>query len=272
MKGLKDLKDLKNLERRLRHFAIPQLTLLLVIGQAVLYVLSWQQGGEGANRFILDMTRVAEGEVWRLITFLFLPKTLSPICIAFALYVFYLMGSALEHLWGDLRFNLYILVGYLATLALAFIPDVDVTSNTYILASVFLAFAYLHPNFQLRLFFLLPVKVKWLALLTWIFYAHAFLFGDWSVKAMVFAAVANFLLFFGRTILRRMRGGRRRMVAGIERIRRGAQPFHRCAACGITERDDPGMEFRVCSACKGGLEYCRDHIRNHAHAVDDNGT
>jgi len=262
---------LHHLERRLRRFAIPRLTLLLVIGQAVLYLLSWQQGADGAERFILDMARVAEGEVWRLITFLFLPKTLSPLFIAFALYLFYLMGSALERQWGDFRFNLYIVVGYLATLASAFIPGVSATSNTYILGSVFLAFAWLYPDFQILLFFLLPVKMKWLALLTWILYALAFLFGDWPAKALVLAGVANFVIFFAPDILRRMRGARRRMETRIDRIKREAKPFHRCAACGITDRDDPGMEFRVCSVCKGGIEYCRDHIRNHAHTVDDDG-
>ena len=42
--------------------------------------------------------------------------------------------------------------------------------------------------------------------------------------------------------------------------------MHRCAVCGKTELDDPGLEFRFCSKCNGNYEYCQEHLFTHEHA------
>jgi Zn-dependent protease len=45
-----------------------------------------------------------------------------------------------------------------------------------------------------------------------------------------------------------------------------AATFHRCAVCGVTEIEDPRMDFRVCDECANGEEYCREHLHGHRHS------
>lgn len=66
------------------------------------------------------------------------------------------------------------------------------------------------------------------------------------------------------------RGVRRRSFhrAVRERIEQeAATPFHRCEVCGKTDHDDGDMEFRVCTDCANGEEYCPEHIDNHPHVT-----
>ena len=41
--------------------------------------------------------------------------------------------------------------------------------------------------------------------------------------------------------------------------------LHKCSVCGVTDTDNPNMEFRYCSRCNGYYCYCEDHISNHSH-------
>jgi hypothetical protein len=254
---------LDSLERKLRRYAIPNVTLYLILGQVLFFVF------EISGRFILDRVvlipdLVLAGEWWRLITFLFIPPLTNPIFAFFAWYLFYLMGSALEGYWGAFRYNVFLLVGYLVTVAVSFIMPFYPATNIFIGGSVFLAFAFLYPEFQIYIFFILPVKIKWLALLTWIGYAYQLLFGFWSTRLMVLASISNFLLFFGKDIYWRVKTGRRRMAEQARQFSGRKEAFHTCTTCGITDLSHPQMEFRYCSDC-GGLGYCKDHIFNHEH-------
>jgi len=251
------------LEKKLRRFAVPNVTLYLIIGQVIffLFVLS--------GRFILDRVvlipeLVRAGEWWRLITFLFIPPLTNPIFAFFAWYLFYLMGNALEGHWGAFRYNLFLLTGYIVTVAVTFLFPSSAATNIFIGGSVFLAFAFLYPDFQLYILFILPVKIKWLALLTWIGYVYEIIVGSWHTRLLVLASISNFLLFFGRDIVWRMKTGNRSMVAQARQFTGKKEPFHRCATCGKTDISHPQMEFRYCSDC-GGLGYCKDHISNHEH-------
>ena len=188
----------------------------------------------------------------------------EPVFAFFAWYLFYLMGSALEGHWGAFRYNIFLLVGYIVTVAVSFLFPYSAATNIFIGGSVFLAFAYLYPDFQLYIFFVLPVKIKWLALLTWIGYGYEVLVGSWSTRLLVLASISNYLLFFGRDIYLSIRMGNRRMVAQARDFTGKKEPFHTCAACGITDLSNPQMEFRYCSEC-GGLGYCKEHIFNHEH-------
>lgn len=260
-------------EQRLRPFAIPQLTLGLVLAQVVAYIaLFAAQGMENqgaAQRLMLIPDLVMAGEVWRLITFLAVPPVTNPIFAFFFWYIFFMMGSALEQNWGDFRYNLYLLIGYLATVAVSFLTPSMPASNGYLQASVFLAFAQLYPNFELRLFFILPVKVKWLALIAWIGYFLTVAFGSWNDRLLVLASVGNFFLFFGKEIKNQVIHGQRRMATQAKRISTKSQPyFHRCTTCGITDRDNPTMEFRYCSKCADASGYCSEHIHNHEHVTE----
>jgi hypothetical protein len=265
---------LNTLERRFGHLGVPHLTLALIIGQVMVYCLTLARPLTDADEpvvlpLLLIPERVLAGEVWRLATFLVVPPFSNIVCAFFFWYLFYLMGTALEQHWGVFRYNVYLLIGYAATVAAAFITPDQPSSNAFLQGSVFLAFAYLCPDFELYLFFLLPVKIKWLALLTWIGYALVVIFGDWSSRLLVLASVCNFALFFGKDIVERVQTGQRRMAVQAARFATKEKPyFHRCTVCGITDRSHPAMDFRYCSKCVGAQGYCMEHLHNHEHITE----
>jgi hypothetical protein len=267
---------LTKLERFLGHLAIPNLPLYLVAGQVLFWGLALMTGFN-LERIALLPAAVLSGEVWRLVTFLFFPASLntsalSIVLLAFTWYLFFLMGSALEHFWGPFRFNMFIGLGWLLTAAVSFFTPAVYATNVYFLLSVVLAFAFLNPDFTLMIFFILPVKIKWLALLLWLWYAYLFAVGSWSARLMVLAATGNFLVFFASDIVGRIRTDRRRMahqasVFGARRDEREAR--HRCRICGKTDITDPQLDFRYCSKCAGNQCYCLEHIFNHEHVPEE---
>ena len=267
---------LTKLERALGRFALPNLALIIVAGQVLFFGLALL-AGFNVERIALLPRLVLAGEPWRLVTFVFLPPYLGSgafalTMMAFGWYLFYLMGSALEDFWGAFRFCLFVGLGWALSVAVAFVtPGVEAT-NTYLLGSVFLAFAFLNPEFTLLIFFILPVKIKWLALLAWIGYGLRFAVGTWSDRLLVLAATGNFIVFFAGDIVERIRTGRRRMAhqARVAGARRDAgEPRHRCRICGRTDLSHPQLDFRYCSKCAGNECYCTDHIFNHEHVLVD---
>lgn len=257
---------LNKLERLLRPYAVPNVTLLLAIAQVAGFLLLMADENK-LEKLTLSGASLMDGEYWRLVTFLFYPCSTNVLFLFFGVYLFYLMGNALEAQWGPFRYNVYLIIAYLATVLGAFLAPHQAATNVLIGSSVFLAFAYLYPDFQLMLFFILPVKIKYLAMFTWIGYVIAFATGETITRVMIVAGVSNFLLFFGRDIVRSGRDRKR----GMERkFRQTAakrdKPFHCCAICGATERSHPKMDFRYCTQCSGSFEYCADHLRNHEHA------
>jgi hypothetical protein len=254
---------LDRLERRFRGFAVPNITLFLVLGQAFFY-LAARSGQLDVSRMFLVPSLVMQGEWWRLVAFLLIPPSSSMLFIFFALYIFYLMGTALENHWGAFRYNVFLLTGYALTVAVSFLTPGYPATNTFLGGSVFLAFAFLFPDFQLYIFFILPVKIKWLALLAWIGYGWSFLSGGLSTKFLVLASIGNVLLFFGRDIYWRIKTGKRKMAEQAKNIAGVREAFHRCEVCGKTDISHPDTEFRYCPECSG-LGYCMEHINNHVH-------
>jgi hypothetical protein len=260
---------LNKLERTFGRFAIPHLPLYLVIGQVGVYLLG-AVGSLDLTALALYPSLVKQGEVWRLLAFFFVPPAGNPVCMAFGWYLFHLMGTTLEHYWGVFRFNLFILIGAVLTVGVAFATPYDPVSNAFVAGSVFLAFAYLNPDFQLAIFFILPVRIRWLALFTWMVYAVAFVLGDASIRWAVFAATGNFLLFFGRDIFLSMKMHRRRMAVQADRFGRstgGDGPRHRCFVCTKNSDTHPDLDFRYCSKCSGDQCFCPDHISSHTHII-----
>jgi hypothetical protein len=256
---------LNSIERRLKRFAIPNITLGLIVLQSLAWLLM-QAKPEMVGQLILERSLLLDGEWWRLVSFIFLPPAANALFLFFALYMFYLMGTALEMQWGAFRYNLFLLIAYLGTIASVFIAPEGVATNAYIGGSVFLAFAFLFPDFQILLFFLLPVKVKWIALVTWGFYIFEFATGDWLERALILASILNFILFFGVEIFERMKTGRRRMAVKIKANAAATDDaINRCVVCGKTEKTDPKAEFRYCPLCAGTPCYCMPHMQDHVH-------
>jgi hypothetical protein len=196
--------------------------------------------------------------------------------MAFGWYLFYLMGTALEHHWGAFRYNVFLGIGWLLTVGAAFLAahfnPFSYGTNIYFLLSVFLAFAYLNPDFVMMIFFILPLKIKWLALLQWLGYGYVLVVGPWSARLAVLAATGNFLLFFADDIVSQIRTGRRRLAFQAKVSASGREERecrHRCRVCGKTDLSDPKLDFRYCSKCAGNQCYCPDHIFTHAHVLVD---
>ncbi len=217
---------------------------------------------------------VMQGEIWRLITFIFIPPSASMIFILFVLYFYYLIGSQLEVEWGPFRFNLYYFLGMIGTILSSFITWSPV-SAVYLNLTLFLAFARLNPNYQIYIFFIIPVKVKFLAWLYWIIIIYTLLFASMPNKLAAIISLLNYYAFFGRDMVDQTRLNRQ--VAKNRKRFRSSLPkkmiMHKCTICGITEVDDPDMEFRYCSKCDEELEYCMNHLHEHEHVIQrsDNG-
>jgi len=269
---------LSRLERALGRFALPDLSLYLVLGQVM--VLGFALLGHfDAEIIALRPAAVYAGQWWRVFTFVLLPPVTQvsmagAIFLAFGWYLFYLMGGALEQHWGVFRYNVFLLLAWLLTVAASAVTPAAYASNGYMAATVFLAFAYLNPDFVMYIFFILPVKIKWLALLAWIYYGFTLLFGAWPERMMVLASVGNFLVFFSRDIVQSLRTGKRRMAwqAQAFSAENGARaPRHRCHTCGRTDVSHPQLDFRYCSKCAGDECYCTEHIFNHEHVATGAG-
>lgn len=254
---------LDKLEKRFGKLAIENLSLWLVVGQIAVFGLSIFQFPVESILFAPDM--VAQGQVWRVFTFLLQPPAtaISPLFLIFYWYLFWMFGSTLEKHWGEFRFNVFILIGLLCTIVAGFVnwlilpadlQPLYVVTNTYLMTSVTFAFAILFPNFELLVFFVLPVKIKWLALFAlalWVFTAG----GNLLLWLLILAALVNVAIFFGPAFVRGAKAKQRRDKYHSERKAEQSTAFHTCVVCGKTDNDDPDMEF----AYKDGKGYCRDH-------------
>ncbi len=259
------MKLLSKLERNLAPYAVPNLTVGLIMAQGLVFLLAMSRPAI-LGMAMLVPTLVLEGQLWRVITFVTVPPTDNPLFAFFFWYMFYLMGTALESHWGNFRYNVFLLIGYLATVAASFVSPDSICTNAFLEASVFLAFATVYPEFVIYIFFIVPVKMKWLAALQALSYIYLFAVGDWPTRLLLLASIINYLLFFWRELVGRVRSSQRHMASQAGRAKPVVKkPFHRCTVCGITDLTNPEMDFRYCTQCDGSFGYCTEHIRNHEH-------
>jgi membrane associated rhomboid family serine protease len=248
---------LDKLERRFGFLGIPGLIRIVIGFTALVWALAWLLPGFG-SMLTLDPVRIRHGEVWRLVTYIFIPQTFS-FWIVLALWFLWFIGEGLERAWGPFRLTLYFFVGMIGTTVAAFFFGSD-SSNYMLLMSLFFAFARFYPDEVIYILFILPVKIKWLA---WIFAAFllvGFLLNSNSYRAALIAAFANYFIFFGPEIVRQAThrhevSTRRRRFEGHSR--NADEALHRCAVCGATELTDPNLDFRV---ARDGEEYCMAHL------------
>jgi membrane associated rhomboid family serine protease len=249
---------LDKLERRLGFLAIPGLHRILVGFGGLVFILSLALPGF-TSVLVLDPEKIRHGEVWRLITYIFIPQSLSPLWVLFALWFLWWVGEGTERAMGAFQFTLYFVVGMIGTTIAAFFFGSNF-SNAMLISSVFFAFARFYPEEMIYVLFILPVRIKYLA---WIYGALLisgfFVFSN-AYRAALIAAFANYLIFFGPEIIHQARD--RRSVS--ERRRRyeaqskpETESLHKCAVCGRTELTDPDLEFRV---ARDGEEYCMAHL------------
>lgn len=292
------MKWFNKLERKYGRYAIHNLMYYIIIIYAVGFVLEVFGNGFYSNYLSLNMEQVFHGQIWRLVTFIMGPPSTSLIFILFSLYFYYLMGNILEQAWGAFKFNMYILSGIVlhivAALIIYLMFGVSFEFSTYYLnMSMFLAFATLMPDMQVLLFFIIPIKIKWMAYLDMAYFALTIIGGllyniiplniirglyilnipcspVYAIAALI--SLLNFGIFYSMT--RNYRSiSPKEMRRRAEYKRKVSQPSrankHKCAVCGKTEKDGEDIEFRYCSKCDGAYEYCLEHLYSHRHVTKE---
>lgn len=252
---------LSSLENRFGGWAIPGLLKIVAIMQLVVFFLI-KMHPELETRLLLDTNAVMQGELWRLISFMFIPRTFSVIWILFAVMFLFFISNVLEEAWGSFRVNLYYFTAVALLIGAAFFMGRGVgMESTLLYMSLFLAAAVAIPNHEILLFFFLPVKMKYLGMLDGAMLL-LMLVSSPAVWPAVLAVLAPFFLYVGPGAIRNMR-----QQATVQ-VRRqkfhkasldDSEPFHRCEQCGKTDKSDPHAVFRVtagdkelCDACLAG--------------------
>jgi hypothetical protein len=255
---------LDKLQRRIGFLAIPALLRYVAALTALVFIL-YKIDARYLTLIDLDIDAVRHGQIWRLVTYIFIPQLGSLIPApdwfnaAFAVLFLIWVGDRLEEAWGALRLSLFFYIGMIGTTIAAVFFGARF-SNAMLYSSIFFAFARFYPNAVIFFAYILPLKVKWIA---WIYAAillWQFIFATMQFRSALVAAFANYLIFFGRDLFFEAR--RRQDVSERRRrfeasSRSEAEPLHKCAVCGATELSDPNLDFRV---ARNGEEYCVPHL------------
>ena len=271
-------------DKNMKWLAVPHLPILLVVGQLLVFFASLPNP-QVAEMLWLDRTPVFEQfQIWRLFSWVIVPEAFNNtgwnvFMLFIELMVLWIMGQSLENHWGSRVFTLYVLLGMVAGWVAPLIFDLPLTSSTVLTVSIFFAFAYEFPDFEFLMFFFLPVKVKWLAVLVWaigivwFLGALAVAFGGgyavdmpdgavklvrWGMPVSLAMAVFNFFAFFGWSIVTRTKGKVKRANLRAEQKRAERVPKHVCHVCGLTDFHDPEMDFRYLAADKCICADCLD--------------
>ena len=263
---------------------IPGLMRYIVGANAVIYLLSLFARGGSLNFLCMDPASVLRGELWRIVTYVLLP-TNGGIFLVFSLFFYYWLGESLERLWGSTKFTVYYVSGTLLTALaslLAYLIDgisVPIYGAVYVNTALFLAFALNYPDAMVNIYFIIPVKMKWLAALEGILYAlsvvTAIAARMWGQALMPIVALLNLFVFFTPDFLRkadRVKAHTRPQAVQFRRAVKEQQRqkgyHHKCSVCGRTDTDYPDLQFRYCSKCAGYHCFCEDHIFNHTHFTE----
>lgn len=278
------MKFFNRLEMKYRKYAIHNLMYYIVILYAVGLIIQLPGIGNPMfywNYLSLDAGAILHGQIWRIVTFIVYPPSFGFFLFdslffgIIALFMYYSLGRTLESIWGAFRFNVFFFVGMLGQVLasligyLVFKQHLFMTTG-YLNLSIFLAFAIYFPDAQFYMFFVLPVKAKWLAVAEVAVCLYGFITGNISSRVEIVIALANIILFFAMTRnvnkfdpreLRR----KQKFKKQVKMMPKGKNR-HKCAVCGRTEADGD-LEFRYCSKCEGNYEYCQDHLYTHQHVT-----
>lgn len=260
------MRIIDKLDRLVSKFAVRDLMKYIMMGSFLVYLVDLTSNGLLSAFLYFSRALILEGQIWRVVTFIFVPGPGSFLIIISFLFYFYI-GRVLEMAWGTTRFNTYYFLGVLLSVIAGFI--IGGTTTSYLNMTLFLAYAATFPESQVNLYFVLPIKVKFLGYLYGAFILVEFFTATLVGQIAIGVSLLNFLLFFGPGFMkvqnRRSKTQKIRRNIEVAKYTTRTQSIHKCTTCGITEKDDPNMEFRYCSKCDGNYEYCEKHIRNHEH-------
>ena len=291
---------LYKMERKYGKYSIHNLSLYLIIAYVIGYILEYA-APTVYSMLTLNPYLILHGQIWRIVTWIITPPSSLDIFTIVMLFFYYSIGNSLEHTWGAFRYNVYIFSGIIFTVIGAFILYFVLQftdyygmgvmgftaameqqyigtiisymfSTYYINLSIFLAFAACYPDMKVMLYFIIPIKIKWLALLDGALILYDFVTSDWTLRTVIIVSLLNFILFFLSTRnynrvspseMKRKHNYRKKVYKAEARYANGAK--HKCAVCGRTELDGDDLVFRYCSKCNGNYEYCQDHLFTHEH-------
>lgn len=278
---------LNKMERQYGRYAIHNLTKYMIGCYAIGYILLYIGQAFGANFFqylLLSPYHIMHGQIWRIVSWILIPPSSSNIIfVLIMLSFYYYLGTALERTWGAFRYNVYILGGMLCTVIGAFIlyfisgPNEMFSlingmsfSTYYINLSIFLAFAMNYPDMEVLFMMIIPIKIKYLALLDVAYLLYDLIRGGWGTRTVIIASLLNFIIYFLMT--KNYRRISPQEIHRKQQFKKAVHPQmtpggtrHKCAVCGRTEKDGEHLEFRYCSKCNGNYEYCQDHLFTHQH-------
>lgn len=282
---------LNKLERKIGKYAVPNLMIWLIGAYLIGFVMA-RLNPNLLLYFMLSPYHILHGQLWRIVTWIFMPTSGNVLTLLIMAMLYYQLGTSLERTWGTFRFNVYIIGGMLFTVIGAFVLygimylttgqsalGMEMVSysigsgftTNYINMSIFLAFAVMYPDMQVLLYFIIPIKMKWMAAVYGVITLYEFVVSGWTGRISIFMSLLNFIIFFLSTRnLQRYTPHeihrRQKFKAQMREPRSGSGiTKHKCAVCGRTELDDPTLEFRFCSKCEGNYEYCQDHLFTHQH-------
>ncbi|MCX7713614.1 MAG: rhomboid family intramembrane serine protease [Chthoniobacterales bacterium] len=248
-------------ERKLSHLAIARSVQYLALLNGLVFLLCVAiPEYRGYLSFRPEL--VWQGEVWRIFSWVFLPREDSAIWVLFAILFLWFLGDILEAAWGALRVNFYLLAGwFFNTMAGLFLPDGDLAAaaNLIFQLSILFGACVAAPNYEILLFFVLPIRLKWIGILSAVLPIMLLLSLPWAGRVALVAAFGNFLLFWIYESLSKGQG-LRNFVKHLKEQRNGNQneeTIHCCFVCKRTEKTNPELEFRVSS---DGNEYCMEHL------------
>lgn len=287
------MKFFTKLERKYSKYAIRNLMYYIMILYGIGILVHMAVPAVYWRWLCLNPAEILRGQVWRLVTFLIFPPVGSMASIGasagsmlsdllfngIALSLYYSLGSTLERIWGSFRFNVYFFMGVIghalaSVLAYVLFGQTLVLTTVYLNFSLFFAFAAMYPNMQFYLFMFLPVRARTLAIFDGLFFLYGFIVGNGADRMAIVLSLANFIIFFLMTRnLNRVNPKeikRKREFEKQVKIMPQGATRHRCAVCGRTEKDGEDLEFRYCSKCVGGREYCQDHLYTHVHVTEEN--
>lgn len=252
-------------ERKFGWMSFPGLLRYYALFHVLVFLLQFVNPSIGLM-LEFDRVKIFEGEVWRLVTFLFAESGsggLGPLTMLFLFFmvmIAFMMSDALEGAWGVFRTTLFHYAGVMGLLLANFLYAHPLAgSGFYIYLSAFFAFATLFPRHEFLMFLIIPVQVRWLAMLT----GGLLIFGVLAQPfylGFLLLGFGNYLLWAGVPAMR----GRARGISSAKRKQKfqeskldGNGAFHSCELCKRTEVSDPELEFRM---AEDGHEYCLDHL------------
>lgn len=264
---------------------VPGLMRYIIAANAVIFVVSLFDRSGTLLRFLaMDPYAVLHGEIWRLVTYVLIPDG-SDILIIFTFLFYYWLGEAMERLWGSTKFTIYYVSGMLLTdlgVMAAYLIDgkrILVYGAFYVGTALFMAYALTNPDAVIYFFFLIPLKMKWMAIVEGALFVIQVLryaaAGLWGMALMPVIAMLNLFVFFSPDLHRRadtVRAHNRREAVqfrkAVKEQKRQKGYNHKCEVCGRTDTDFPDLQFRYCSKCTGYHCFCEEHIFNHVHHTE----